>query len=79
MKEMTETGFAPCNRTVDKTNRVLREIEEAHGWTPERRNQSEGPGLDPALIAGPIPGLYGFRLCPVIWTHSGWTVRDEPC
>ncbi|GAA2212042.1 DUF2267 domain-containing protein [Nonomuraea monospora] len=37
---MVETGYAPFNRTVDKTNRVLREIEEAHGWTPERRNQS---------------------------------------
>ncbi|MEV4805351.1 DUF2267 domain-containing protein [Nonomuraea sp. NPDC049421] len=37
---MAETGYAPFNRTVDKTNRVLREIEEAHGWTPERRNQS---------------------------------------
>ncbi|WP_084965483.1 DUF2267 domain-containing protein [Thermoactinospora rubra] len=29
---MAETGYAPFNRTVDKTNRVLREIEEAHGW-----------------------------------------------
>ncbi|MEW1837191.1 DUF2267 domain-containing protein [Nonomuraea angiospora] len=37
---MAETGYAPFNRTVDKTNRVLREIEQAHGWTPEHRNQS---------------------------------------
>jgi uncharacterized protein (DUF2267 family) len=37
---MAETGYASFNRTVDKTNRVLREIEEAHGWSSERRNQS---------------------------------------
>ncbi|MCG5218129.1 DUF2267 domain-containing protein [Streptosporangium sp. KLBMP 9127] len=37
---MAETGYAPFNRTVDKTNRVLREIEEAHGWPAERRKQS---------------------------------------
>jgi uncharacterized protein (DUF2267 family) len=40
VKEMAETGYAPFNRTVDKTNRVLREIEEAHGWPADRRNQS---------------------------------------
>lgn len=38
--EMAETGYAPFNRTVDKTNRVLREIEEAHGWSAEHRNRS---------------------------------------
>jgi uncharacterized protein (DUF2267 family) len=37
---MAETGYAPFNRTVDKTNRVLREIEEAHGWSSGHRNQS---------------------------------------
>ncbi|MBF8190584.1 DUF2267 domain-containing protein [Nonomuraea sp. K274] len=37
---MAETGYAPFNRTVDKTNRILREIEEAHGWSAEHRNQS---------------------------------------
>src|SRR5690606_12357746 len=40
VKAMAETGYASFNRTVDKTNRVLREIEEAHGWSSERRNQS---------------------------------------
>ncbi|MFC4116358.1 DUF2267 domain-containing protein [Nonomuraea zeae] len=37
---MAETGYTPFNRTVDKTNRVLHEIEEAHGWSSDRRNQS---------------------------------------
>jgi uncharacterized protein (DUF2267 family) len=31
---MVETGYAPFNRTVDKTNRVLREIEEASAHVP---------------------------------------------
>jgi uncharacterized protein (DUF2267 family) len=34
------TGFASFSTTVDKTNRILREIEEAYGWPKERRNQS---------------------------------------
>lgn len=37
---MPETGFSSFNTTVDKTNRVLKEIEEAYGWPKERRNQS---------------------------------------
>jgi uncharacterized protein (DUF2267 family) len=37
---MVETGFATFNTTVDKTNRVLKDIEEACGWPKERRNQS---------------------------------------
>jgi uncharacterized protein (DUF2267 family) len=37
---MVDTGFAPLSATVDKTNRVLRDIEEALGWPKERRNQS---------------------------------------
>jgi uncharacterized protein (DUF2267 family) len=40
MTEMAETGFSSFSTTVDKTNRVLREIEEAYGWPKERRNQS---------------------------------------
>ncbi|WP_433514380.1 DUF2267 domain-containing protein [Nonomuraea sp. CA-143628] len=39
---MVETGYAPFNRTVDKANRILHEIEEACGWPPERRNHSYG-------------------------------------
>src|SRR3979409_215181 len=37
---MSNTGFAPFTTTVDKTNRILHEIEEAFGWPKERRNQS---------------------------------------
>lgn len=33
----TTTLFAP---TLEKTNQVLKEIEEAYGWPPERRSQS---------------------------------------
>jgi uncharacterized protein (DUF2267 family) len=37
---MANTGFATFDTTVDKTNRILREIEEAYGWPSERRQQS---------------------------------------
>jgi uncharacterized protein (DUF2267 family) len=37
---MGETGFSSFDATVEKTNRILREIEEAYGWPKERRNQS---------------------------------------
>jgi uncharacterized protein (DUF2267 family) len=37
---MAETGFSSISTTVDKTNRVLKEIEEANAWPKERRNES---------------------------------------
>jgi uncharacterized protein (DUF2267 family) len=37
---MVDTGFATFSTTVDKTNRLLKEIEQSYGWPPERRNQS---------------------------------------
>lgn len=41
---MVETGYPPFNRTVDKTNRVLHEIEEAcgspHATNPPRAGHS---------------------------------------
>jgi len=37
---MPETGYSAFATTLDKTNRVLREIEEAYGWPKVRRNQS---------------------------------------
>ena len=37
---MGNTGFNSFKTTEDKTNRILREIEEAYGWPKERRNQS---------------------------------------
>ena len=37
---MSESGFSSFKTTEAKTNRVLREIEEAYGWPKERRNQS---------------------------------------
>jgi uncharacterized protein (DUF2267 family) len=39
---MVETGFSSFSTTVDKTNRILHEIEEAFGWPKERRNLSYG-------------------------------------
>ena len=37
---MVDTGYPSIDATVDKTNRVLKEIEQAYGWPKERRNQS---------------------------------------
>jgi uncharacterized protein (DUF2267 family) len=37
---MVDTGFATFSNTLDKTNRVLRDIEQAYGWPESRRNQS---------------------------------------
>ena len=37
---MVDAGFAAFSTTVDRTNRVLKEIEQAYGWPKERRNQS---------------------------------------
>lgn len=37
---MSETSFSSFKTTEDKTNRILREIEETYGWAKERRNQS---------------------------------------
>jgi uncharacterized protein (DUF2267 family) len=37
---MSETSFSSFNTTEDKTNQILREIEETYGWPKERRNQS---------------------------------------
>src|SRR5262245_36983587 len=37
---MTDTGPPAIAVTVEKTNRVLREIEAAYGWPKQRRNQS---------------------------------------
>ena len=37
---MVDTGFAAFSATVDKTNRVLRDVENTFGWPKERRHQS---------------------------------------
>jgi uncharacterized protein (DUF2267 family) len=37
---MADTGYSSFNTTVDKTNRVLNEIERACGWTKAQRNRS---------------------------------------
>ena len=37
---MSDTSFTSFKTTEDKTNRILREIEEAYGWPKERREQS---------------------------------------
>jgi hypothetical protein len=33
---MSNTGFAPFTTTVDKTNKILHEIEDALGWPRKR-------------------------------------------
>jgi uncharacterized protein (DUF2267 family) len=35
-----KTGYHSFDTTVDKTNRLLKMIEEEYGWPKERRNQS---------------------------------------
>src|SRR4051794_12648836 len=37
---MTSTGHGTFDATIDKTNRLLRSIEEAYGWPRDRRRQS---------------------------------------
>lgn len=37
---MADTGYSSFNTTVDKTNRVLNQIEEKCGWTKDQRNRS---------------------------------------
>jgi uncharacterized protein (DUF2267 family) len=37
---MSDTSFSSFKTTEDKTNRILREIEQTYGWPKERRNQS---------------------------------------
>ena len=36
---MADKGYASFDGTVEKTNRILKEIEEAMGWPEERRDQ----------------------------------------
>jgi uncharacterized protein (DUF2267 family) len=37
---MGEAGYAAFNTSIEKTNQVLKEIEQAYGWPHERRQQS---------------------------------------
>lgn len=37
---MGDTGYRSFDTTVEKTNRVLREIEQAYGWPKDRRSQT---------------------------------------
>lgn len=37
---MSETGFSSFDATVEKTNNILHQIEQAYGWPKDRRNQS---------------------------------------
>ena len=37
---MTTTGLAAFDATIEKTNRVLRSVEETYGWPNDRRQQS---------------------------------------
>jgi uncharacterized protein (DUF2267 family) len=38
--EMSETGLAAFDTTIEKTNQVLRAIEDAYGWPRHRRPQA---------------------------------------
>ena len=37
---MSATGYATFDTTLEKTNGILKRIEQAYGWPKERRNQS---------------------------------------
>jgi uncharacterized protein (DUF2267 family) len=37
---MAETGYSSFSTTVDKTNRVLKDIEQANSWPKAQRNES---------------------------------------
>lgn len=37
---MSQTGFSAFDTTVEKTNHILHEIEQAYGWSKDLRNQS---------------------------------------
>jgi uncharacterized protein (DUF2267 family) len=37
---MGETGLSAFDTTVEKTNHILHDIEQAYGWPKDRRNQS---------------------------------------
>ena len=37
---MSDTGFTSFNTTVEKTNQVLKEIEQAYGWSKDQRRLS---------------------------------------
>lgn len=37
---MANTPHTPLDTTIEKTNLVLKDIEEVYGWPKERRNQS---------------------------------------
>jgi uncharacterized protein (DUF2267 family) len=37
---MPNTPHTPLDTTIEKTNLVLKDIEEVYGWPKERRNQS---------------------------------------
>jgi uncharacterized protein (DUF2267 family) len=37
---MPVTGHRTFDATLEKTNRILKDIEDAYGWPKERRNQS---------------------------------------
>ena len=39
---MANVGYAAFSTTVEKTNQVLKAIEEAYNWPKERREQSYG-------------------------------------
>ncbi len=47
---MSETGYASFDATVDKTNHVLKQIEQTFGWSRQLRKQSYG-GLRAVLHA----------------------------
>jgi uncharacterized protein (DUF2267 family) len=37
---MSATRFSSFDATIEKTNHILHEIEQAYGWPKDRRNQS---------------------------------------
>lgn len=67
---MGDTGYAGFDRTIEKANHILHDIEQAYGWPKDRRNQSYAalrtvlhalrdrlPVGESAQLAGQLPTL----------------------
>jgi uncharacterized protein (DUF2267 family) len=82
---MSSTGYRTFDTTVEKSNLVLKSIEEAYGWPKERRNQSYDalravlhalrdrlPVPEAADLAAPLPMLIRGLY------YEGWVPARTP-
>ena len=82
---MANVGYAAFSTTVEKTNQVLKAIEEAYNWPKERREQSYGAlravlhALRDRLTVGEAKDL-GAQLPMLIRGiyYEGWNLAKMP-